>query len=185
MDVIEMLGYELPITPIPIPSLAHAATKQSPTDLLSESRTDMKSCSNDATPIENTKLSTDQQSTSPSVPTRHFPLRPQLSHRHSSIDSRGSTSPPQTVVIPTMKSAPAPAENLTSISTAPHCPHCGLLRVRSAFHPNEQTCHTPLQDELTPLQDELTPLHELTSHLGSESLGQNSKLPVEDVRSFD
>jgi hypothetical protein len=174
VDVVVMLERDLPLTPTA--STAHPPTKKSPAESLSKSQPDKKSRSTNTALVEDIDPSTDQQSTSPLELTRKPPLSRQLSHWQSSIDSRRSTSAAQTAVTPTLTPAPAPApaETSTSISITSYCFHCGL-RVRSAFQPNYQTCHTPL----------VTQEHELTSHLGPEWLGQSSKLLVEDDRSFD
>jgi hypothetical protein len=172
MDVVTLLEADFPL-----PSTAsktHTPPDPSPTKSVSGSKRDQKSDSDDAASREDPDPSTDQSHIS-EKPTGHFPLRPESSHRHSSIDARHSASSVQ-------KATPAASASVdsmesTSASGVPYCSRCGLLRTRSALHPNHYTCHTPLV-----IGD---PDHELTSHLGPELLGQRSRLVVEDGRSFD
>lgn len=164
MDGVILLESDLP--------LASTAPKAKPliNESLIESRTDQQSHSNDAACRNDIDPSTAQKITSHLKATRHFPLTPEYSHRHSSIDSRRSISPAQGA-----RSGSVESIKSTPTSNPSFCSHCGLASIRSALHPNENTCHTP-----SVVQE-----HELTSHLGPESLGQSSKFLVEDGRSFD
>ncbi len=173
MDIVTLLESDFPLASTA--SKPHTPPDPSPMKSFSQSTRDQKSDSKDAARHEDIDPSRVQQHTSSEQPTRHFPLRPQLSHCHSSIDSRHGN-------LSVQKAAPAASVSVdlmesTSSSNTPYCSRCGLLRVRSALHPNHHTCHTPLV-----IGD---PDHELASHLGPESLGQCSRLVVEDGRSFD
>ena len=124
---------------------------------VSESQTNQQSVSTDATGHEDIGASTVQKDTSYLKSTRHLPLTPVFSHRHSSVDSRRSISPVQSV-----ESGQKNLKNLTPASNASFRSHCGLTRIRNAFHPNEHT-----------------------SKLGPEPLGQSSRLLFEDDKSLD
>jgi len=146
---------------------AHPPTNKSLIEPRSDSH--QQGISTDATCHEDIGPLTVQKMISCLKSTQHFPLTPELSHHHSSIDSRRSISLVQSA------ESGSGANNLTPASDPLLCAHCGFPRIRSAFHPNEHTCHTSL----------VAQKHELTSHMGPESLGQSSRLLFDDDRSFD
>ena len=140
MDVVTLLEADCPLASTA--SKSHTPPEPSPTKSFSESERDQKPLSDSAAISEDPDPSTIQQHISSEKPTRHFPLRPQLSHRHSSIDSHHSTSPVQEAT--PEASAPVNSIESTSASGVPNCSRCGLLCVRGALHPNDHTCHMPL-----------------------------------------